>query len=212
MLCEGGRLMAHDKETREKLIESAKTEFMGKGYNKASLRTICANAGVTTGALYFFFEDKADLFKAIVGKPVDELFEIMQSHFDEDDEIIMSPDYDANEDDHSEVAQKLIHHIYSNYDAAILLLTKSQGSEYENTVDKIVDFTESKSVEMMEKIAERKGKNKKVNKYMLHLVIHLMVDSFVHLVTHEPDEKKALANIKKVFKMTMHNWTETVLD
>ncbi len=204
--------MAHDKETREKLIESAKTEFMGKGYNKASLRTICANAGVTTGALYFFFEDKADLFKAIVGKPVDELFEIMQSHFDEDDEIIMSPDYDANEDDHSEVAQKLIHHIYSNYDAAILLLTKSQGSEYENTVDKIVDFTESKSVEMMEKIAERKGKNKKVNKYMLHLVIHLMVDSFVHLVTHEPDEKKALANIKKVFKMTMHNWTETVLD
>lgn len=204
--------MAHDKETREKLIESAKAEFMEKGYNKASLRTICANAGVTTGALYFFFEDKADLFRAIVGKPVDELFSIMQSHFDEDDEIVMSPDYDADEDDHSEIAQVLIHHIYSNYDAAILLLTKSQGSEYENLVDRIVEMTESKSIETMEKISLKNGKKKKVNKYMLHLVIHLMVDSFVHLVTHEPDEKKALANIKKVFKMTMHNWTDTVLD
>ena len=204
--------MAHDKETREKLIESAKAEFMEKGYNKASLRTICANAGVTTGALYFFFEDKADLFRAIVGKPVDELFSIMQSHFDEDDEIIMSPDYDADEDDHSEIAQVLINHIYSNYDAAILLLTKSQGSEYENLVGRIVEMTESKSIETMEKISLKNGKKKKVNKYMLHLVIHLMVDSFVHLVTHEPDEKKALANIKKVFKMTMHNWTETVLD
>ncbi len=204
--------MPQDKETREKLIESAKAEFMEKGYNKASLRSICAKAGVTTGALYFFFEDKADLYKAIIGKPVDELFDIMQAHFDEDDEIIASPDYDANDDDHSEVAQKLIHHIYSNYDAAILLLTKSQGSEYENIVDRIVDFTESKSVEMMEKIAEQKGKKKKVNRYMLHLVIHLVVDSFVHLVTHEPDEQKALANIKKVFKMTMHNWTDTVLD
>ncbi len=204
--------MAHDKETREKLIESAKAEFMDKGYNKASLRTICANAGVTTGALYFFFEDKADLFRAIVGKPVDELFSIMQSHFDEDDEIIMSSDYDADEDDHSEIAQVLIHHIYSNYDAAILLLTKSQGSEYENLVDRIVEMTESKSIETMEKISLKNGKKKKVNKYMLHLVIHLMVDSFVHLVTHEPDEKKALANIKKVFKMTMHNWTDTVLD
>ena len=203
--------MPQDKETREKLIESAKAEFMEKGYNKASLRSICAKAGVTTGALYFFFEDKADLYKAIIGKPVDELFDIMQAHFDEDDEIIASPDYDANDDDHSEVAQKLIHHIYSNYDAAILLLTKSQGSEYENIVDRIVDFTESKSVEMMEKIAEQKGKKKKVNRYMLHLVIHLVVDSFVHLVTHEPDEQKALANIKKVFKMTMHNWTDTVL-
>ena len=204
--------MAQDKETREKLIESAKAEFMEKGYNKASLRSICAKAGVTTGALYFFFEDKADLYKAIVGKPVDELFEIMQAHFNEDDKIIMSPDYDANEDDHSEVAQLLIHHIYTNYDAAILLLTKNQGSEYENIVDRIVDFTESKSIETMEKIAENKGKKKKVNRYMLHLVIHVVVDSFVHLVTHEPDEKKALANIKKVFKMTMHNWTDTVLD
>lgn len=204
--------MPQDKETREKLIESAKAEFMEKGYNKASLRSICANAGVTTGALYFFFEDKADLYRAIVGKPVDELFAIMQKHFDEDDEIITSPDYEVEDDDHSEIAQKLIHHIYSNYDAAILLLTKSQGSEYENTVDRIVDFTESKSVETMEKMATHKGKKKKVNRYMLHLVIHVVVDSFVHLVTHEPDEKKALANIKKVFKMTMHNWTDTVFD
>lgn len=207
--------MAHDKETREKLIESAKAEFMEKGYNKASLRSICANAGVTTGALYFFFEDKADLYRAIVGKPVDELFAIMQEHFDEDENVVADTDADNMDDyidDHSEIAQVLIHHIYSNYDAAILVLTKSQGSEYENLVDRIVDMTESKSIEMMEKISAKTGKKKKVNKYMLHLVIHLVVDSFVHLVTHEPDEQRALANIKKVFRMTMHNWTDTVLD
>ncbi len=208
--------MPQDKETREKLIESAKAEFMEKGYNKASLRSICAKAGVTTGALYFFFKDKADLYKAIVGKPVEELFEIMQAHFDEDEDVVASaaPDADPDEyiDDHSEMAQLLIHHIYSNYDAAILLLTKSQGSEYENLVDRIVEITESKSIEMMGKIAAKTGESKKLNKYMLHLVIHVVVDSFVHLVTHEPDEKKALASIRKVFKMTMHNWTDTVLD
>lgn len=208
--------MAHDKETREKLIESAKAEFMEKGYNKASLRTICANAGVTTGALYFFFEDKADLYRAILGKPVDELFAIMQSHFDDDEDLVAGADPNAEPDeyidDHSEIAQALIHHIYSNYDAAILLLTKSQGSEYEDIIDRIVEMTESKSVESMKKIAKRKGKKKKVNRYMLHLVIHIVVDSFVNLVIHEPDEQKALANIKKVFKMTMHNWTDTVLD
>lgn len=208
--------MAHDKETREKLIESAKAEFMEKGYNKASLRTICSNAGVTTGALYFFFEDKADLFRAIVGKPVDELFAIMQSHFDEDEDIVAGADPDAEPDeyidDHSEIAQVLIHHIYSNYDEAILLLTKAQGSEYENVIDRIVEITENKSVEMMKKIAVKTGKKKKINRYMLHLVIHIVVDSFVNLVIHEPSEKKALKSIKKVFKMTMHNWTDTVLD
>lgn len=207
--------MAHDKETREKLIESAKAEFMEKGYNKASLRTICSNAGVTTGALYFFFEDKADLFRAIVGNAVDGLFEIMQVHFDEDDDIVANVDADNTDDyidDHSEIAQQLIHHIYKNYDAAILVLTRSQESEYENIVDKIVDITESKSIEMMEKIAAKTGERKKLNKYMLHLVIHIVVDSFVQLVIHEPDKKKALKSIKKVFRMTMHNWTDTVLD
>ncbi len=208
--------MKHDKETREKLIESAKAEFTEKGYNKASLRSICSNAGLTTGALYFFFEDKADLFRAIVGKPVDGIFEIMQAHFDEDENIVAGaePDTDPDEyiDDHSEMAQLLIHHIYSNYDAAMLVLTKSQGSEYENIVDRIVEITEDKSIEMMDKIAVKTGKKKKLNKYMLHLVIHIVVDSFVQIVIHEPDEKKALKSIKKVFKMTMHNWTETVID
>ncbi len=208
--------MAHDKETRELLLESAKAEFMEKGYNKASLRTICANAGVTTGALYFFFKDKADLFRAIVGKPVDGIFEIMQAHFDEDEDIVASAAADADPDeyidDHSEIAQLLIHHIYSNYDAAILVLTKSQGSEYENIVDRIVEITENKSIEMMDKISAKTGKKQKLNKYMLHLVIHIVVDSFVQLVIHEKDEKKALKSIKKVFRMTMHNWTETVLD
>ena len=208
--------MAHDKETREKLIESAKAEFMDKGYNKASLRTICANAGVTTGALYFFFEDKAGLFRAIVGNTVDGLFSIMQSHFDEDEDVVASaaPDADPDEyiDDHSEIAQILIHHIYKNYDATILVLTKSQGSEYENIVDRIVEITENKSIEMMDKISVKTGKKQKLNKYMLHLVIHIVVDSFVQLVIHETDEKKALKSIKKVFRMTMHNWTDTVLD
>ena len=208
--------MAQDKETRELLIKSAKAEFMEKGYNKASLRSICSDAGVTTGALYFFFEDKADLFKAIVGKAVDGIFEIMQAHFEEDEDLVagVAPDAEPDEyiDDHSEIAQLLIHHIYSNYDVAMLVLTKSQGSEYENIVDKIVDITENKSIEMMGKITAKTGKNKKLNKYMLHLIIHIVVDSFVQLVIHEPDEKKALKSIKKVFRMTMHNWTDTVLD
>ena len=204
--------MGHDKETREKLIESAKAEFMEKGYNKASLRSICANAGVTTGALYFFFDDKADLFKEVTGGVFEGVLSILQQHFDNDRQILSDPDYVGDDnDDHSELAQQLIHYIYSNYDEVILMLKRSQGSEYEDAVDRIVDMTETASFEMMVNMASRIGK-KGVNKYMLHLVTHLMVDSFVHLITHEPDEQKALQSIKKVFKMTTHNWTDTVLD
>lgn len=54
----------HDSETKIHLIQCAKKEFMEKGFAGASLRGICQKAGVTTGALYFFFQDKDDLFMA----------------------------------------------------------------------------------------------------------------------------------------------------
>ena len=59
-----------EQDTRQKLISAAKSEFLANGYKGASLRRICANAGVTTGALYFFFKGKEDLFGAIVDKPM----------------------------------------------------------------------------------------------------------------------------------------------
>ena len=50
----------------EKIKQAALEEFYEKGYAKASLRTICSRAGVTTGAMYFSFENKEALFRAIL--------------------------------------------------------------------------------------------------------------------------------------------------
>ena len=97
--------MKTERETKEKLIVSAKAEFMEKGYAKASLRKICANAGVTTGALYFFFDDKQDLFRAIVEPPLAALVEMIEEHFAEDEEILSLPNaYEHQEGDHDEIA------------------------------------------------------------------------------------------------------------
>lgn len=54
---------------------------MEKGFAGASLRGICQKAGVTTGALYFFFQDKDDLFCEVVGNFMDRLNEILREHF-----------------------------------------------------------------------------------------------------------------------------------
>ena len=53
-------------DTRTALLKSGKAEFLDKGFEKASLRTICAHANVTTGALYAHFKSKNDLFCSIV--------------------------------------------------------------------------------------------------------------------------------------------------
>ena len=58
-------------ETKAKILESAKNEFLDKGFVNASLRTIASNAGLTTGAMYRHFKDKDALFCALVDDAID---------------------------------------------------------------------------------------------------------------------------------------------
>lgn len=203
--------MSEVKETKERLIESAKKEFLEKGFMKASLREICANAGVTTGALYFFFKNKEDLFGAIVDKPLSELIGFMMEHFSEDREILSSPIfYEHADGDHDEISAKLIHHLYANYDAFMLLLTKSQGSRYEGYVDKIADITDKEYIAIAE-IMARQVPGKKVNRYISHWLAHMSTDAFVHMLTHESDEQRAIEYMKDIMNFIVSGWMEMIL-
>ena len=70
--------MVESMSTKEKLIEIAKKEFLAKGYEKASLRKICADANVTTGAMYFFFKNKQDLFLNVVEEKAEHLLTLVK--------------------------------------------------------------------------------------------------------------------------------------
>jgi len=52
--------------TRQKVLESAKRLFMQRGYEGATMRDIAADAGLSTGALFANFTDKADLFNEVI--------------------------------------------------------------------------------------------------------------------------------------------------
>ncbi len=206
-----GNKEADNKETRERLLESARSEFIEKGYAKASLRKICAGAGVTTGALYFFFKDKEDLFAGIVGQPYDGLKEILQRHFSEENEIMSQEEMQEHiEAGHVEFTAALIHHLYANYDAFTLLLTKAQGSRFEGCVDELVDTVEANYQAMSEKMA-RLMPDKKVNSYMRHWLTHMIIDAFIHLFTHEKNERRALNNMSKIMSFLVKGWEKMIL-
>ncbi|MDE5933818.1 MAG: TetR/AcrR family transcriptional regulator [Lachnospiraceae bacterium] len=199
-----------ERETKEKLIDSARAEFMEKGYAKASLRKICANAGVTTGALYFFFEDKEDLFRAIVEPPFTALVNMLQEHFREDEQILSRSDiYEHQEGDHDEVAEMLIHHLYQNYDTFILLLTRSQGTAFEDSLDQIVDVTEKRFAESV-KLFVKQSAGKPVNSYIIHWMAHMTVDAFTHLLTHEREEQEAMRQMKIMMNFIVKGFVEMI--
>ena len=207
--------MNDENETREKLLKSAMAEFSENGYMKASLRKICADAGVTTGALYFFFKNKNDLFAAIVDTPLKELCRLLNEHYTQDaeemagdDPVVMTAEYHI--ETHGSMEQ-LVEYMYKYYDVFMLILTKAQGSDYENAVDTIVDMTEQGFRISAEKVAE-KNENCHIDEYMLHWITHISVDAFVHLLTHEKDVKKAKLHIKKVMEFLIKIWFTMIVE
>ena len=89
--------------------------------------------------------------------------------------------------------------LYSHYDAFVLLLTKAQGTCYEDCVDKIVDITEQNYLKIAESMAELQP-SMAVNRYMTHWLTHMHIDAFVHLLTHEPIEANAQRQMKRMME------------
>ncbi len=55
-----------EPERQDEIIRAAAEEFGDKGYDAASVNRIIERAGVSKGSLYYYFEDKGDLFSAVM--------------------------------------------------------------------------------------------------------------------------------------------------
>ena len=59
----GRKAMEEEKGTQERILEAAREEFLEKGFERASLRRIVKEAGVTTGAFYRYYPTKEALWQ-----------------------------------------------------------------------------------------------------------------------------------------------------
>lgn len=70
------RRKADAERTRETILDAAETTFLAQGVSRTTLAHIAQAAGVTRGAIYWHFEDKATLFNELLERvrlPLDEI-------------------------------------------------------------------------------------------------------------------------------------------
>lgn len=62
----GRRAAGEDPAKRGQIIDGAKRVFMSMGFDAASMNDITREAGVSKGTIYVYFENKEDLFAAMI--------------------------------------------------------------------------------------------------------------------------------------------------
>lgn len=194
-------------ETRQLLLQCAKKEFMEKGYSKASLRSICKEAGVTTGALYFFFQDKDDLFCSLVSESLMRIMKLIKEHQELEENEAKEEILSSKHDMESEriLVEVLVHEMYRNRDEMLLLVNGAQGSSLENAVDRIIDEMDAHNLHLARATCQELG-IPMLEENLVHWMSHNQIDMFLYMLKHIETEEQALAFGRQAMTYLVTGW------
>ena len=69
---------------RERILDAARQRFIQQGYQGLSMRQIAQAVGVSKPAIYYHFQDKEQLFLAVIDAYLDEMEDLLDRIRDED--------------------------------------------------------------------------------------------------------------------------------
>ena len=189
-------------ETKKKLLESAKKEFLEKGFNGASLRTIAANAGVTTGAMYRHFKDKNAFFCALVDDVIDFTKKMVMLADTDNHQLFDQMAIQKHMAYETETAKQMIDYMYDNFDAFTLLLTKAADSEHENFQDEICDLYTKNFDAIYKWMYKNKIATKKIPPMTVHVIASTVINAYCEIILHKMEKKDALAFMNSIIEFT----------
>lgn len=179
-----------NKETRYErgvagdLLESAKKHFLDHGYEKASLRKICADAGVTTGALYFAFKNKEDLFDALVSPTIAELDRVIEKLG-----VLVLED-DGKNFDEDKFNDYMFRFLIEHRDGVRLLMARAGGTHYEGFCNKVRTYVETLMTHYAKNVA-----GVDVDEVVISILTNMYFTAIADLISrdYDPEEMMSVA-------------------
>ena len=173
-----------DSSIDPKLLESAKKEFLERGFELASLKDICDRAKVTTGALYNRYKGKEELFVKVVEETVLSIEEARSKRSSIDLEAATDEDLKKMWKMNKESLYWWFELFENHKDGVILLIRCSAGTRYANFKHDFVEVVTETSYEIYEEMKRRKLTSKNISKKIMHTVhsayFEMVYEPYVH--------------------------------
>ena len=170
-------------EVKEKILDSARREFLNLGYVDASLRTIAENEGLTKGAIYSYFENKEAIFCELTAPAI----KIIESTSKNDERFY----FDTYESP-THLFKCCAHEVLDNYDSFRLLFFCSAGSSLQDYRENIIQLYTKNFYKLLAFLTKTKPCKQCV---ICEMFIHTLANTFVsfleEIVLHKPSRNEA---------------------
>jgi AcrR family transcriptional regulator len=193
-------------ETHEDILNSAKKNFLEKGFERSNLREICKGANVTTGAFYRHFNDKESVFIELVE---DVIKELESSYYESEDEIYNLMDKDKIDkiwDLTSDSVQYFIELIYNHHDAFKLLLMSADGTKYSHFLHDIATVETKQTFRFINYLKELGYNVKEISEDEVHMLIQAYFSAVFEIVMHDYSREEAIKYSKVIIDFNKQGW------
>ena len=193
-------------ETEKRILETAKKEFLERGFLGTSMRRIAALAGVTTGALYGYFASKEDIFDSLVK---DAYETVMDAYKGAHEEFAALP-YDTQVSGMGDITARCVEwcleYIYDHLDEFCLILMCSDGTRYSNMIDEMMKVEEESTEEFIALMRSNGMQVPEIDPLLEHMVTSGYFTSFFEVVRHSVPREDARIYIKNLQAFYKAGW------
>ncbi len=199
--------MPKDKSgTLEKIIPCAKREFLDKGFERASLRKIAADANMSAAGLYRHFESKEAMFDALVAPLVNTYLRNYEESMQRSYELLDTEEIKKFWEVSEEEGLQYIDFIYDHFEEFKLLLTCSDGTKYQNFMHDISEMEVKEMTRLMDELRSRGFTVKDISQDELHMLVSGYVASVFEVVIHDYPREKAIAQARTLMEFLYPGW------
>ena len=188
------------------LLEAGKREFLEKGFQGASLRSIAASLDVTTGAIYSYYTDKEAMFDALVSEPGRELVERyreVQKAFSDrplEEQVNNLPEVPEIE------AVWMMAYIYDHFDAFKLITCAAAGTRYEHYLDTLTEIEDNAGRMLIDRMREAGYPVPEIDDELIHIMSSALFNGMFETVRHDMPREKAMQYMNSLRDFYSAGW------
>lgn len=201
--------MPRDKtDSHERIVRAAMREFLEKGFEQASMKAVADAVGMTSAALYRHFENKQDMFAALVQPAVDAMREWQEAHIASGYDALNQEDpslmWDFEADMHD--ARVVLDVMYQQPEAFRLLICRSAGTPYENLVHDLTEQCTDEMMNFLQCCKERGASVREVRRDEMHMLVSAYNAALLQPIEHGYDKADAERYLKTMVDFFTPGW------